>query len=319
MSGRGHSDQQPGGPLGGKIKDELLSALKLLFKSAEQHAVDLALPSALTVFVTEIDCQTESVPLNAPQPQVSEDPIQALQRRETPTRRLTLLEPTGLAQGAPCEWDAVLCSEPVFDERQFESTGVTFNNLTVTQMGTWSVSIESARAKSKPIGKIPAPPVKGMTDSKPFTTQVHNLADHVPKATIKHNPRYYALPIRKASVPPHRFSIEVRDKFRQALAEKAGTHPGNVQLKMIFERMNMGLFSAIQVDETGNLMCTPKTELLGRNAETPAGKAMFHQLSVGSEASYLVLGVRLDNKADIRALVPIESLMDISGDGKAGA
>lgn len=320
MSGRRDSEQQPGGnPLGGKIKDELLSALKLLFKSAEQHAVDMALPCGLTVFVTDIDSQVVDVSLNTSEPVVSEDVVQEMRRRELPTRKLTLIESTPLAVGAPCHWDFVLCNEPVFDEMQFESVGVNLDNMQVVKTVTWPVSGAPIKLQKQPVGKLPAPSVKSWSEARPFATKSRSLLDNISRVNVRNTPRYYALPIRKAAIPPHRFSPAMREKFRQALAEKAGTHEGNVQLKMIFERMNMGLYSAIQADDSGSLLCTPKSELLGRNAETSAGQAMMHQLSVGSEASYLVMGVRLDNKTDIRALVPVEIVMDSPHDEDMGA
>jgi hypothetical protein len=320
MSGRRDFDQQPGGqPLGEKIKAELLSALKLLFKSAEQHAVNLALPDGLTIYATDIEGRSESVSIAPPQPLVSEDPIQCMQRRKVPTRRLTLLESTTLAAGAPCTWEPVLCNEPGLDAMQFESAGVKFDNMKITRAAAWPVTSPPVKIEKQPIGKLAAPLVKNVMDAQPLVTKSRSLLDTMSQVNVKHNARYYALPIRKASIPPHRFSLAMRERFRQALAEKAGTHEGNVQLKMIFERMNMGLFSAIQADESGSLMCTPKGELLGRNAETLAGQALLRQLSVGSEASYLVLGVRLDHKTDIRALVPVESLMEPFSDGEPRA
>jgi len=286
----------------------LLSALRLLFKTVEQHAVDVTLSADFTTYLTEISASSESVNVSLPPPGLSEDVIAETRQREVPTRRLRLVESNGLAESAPCAWQPVLCSEPVFEAMSFSPIDVDFDNMTQSATGAWPIPALKAPTKGQPIEKMPAPAVKGAVEAKAFSTKVRNLADQLPSVKVQNNPRFYALPIRKASIPPHRFPPEVREKFRQALAEKAATHEGNVQLKMIYERMNMGLYSGIQVDDTGSLMCTPKSELIGRNAERATGAPAGRPLAVGSESSYLVLGVRLDNKADIRALVPVESL-----------
>ncbi len=316
MSGRRHNDQQSGdSPLGDKIKAEVLSALKLLFKSVEHYTVSVTLPASVTAFITDIPCETVSLKLAPPQPMASDDPIRVLQSMDLTVQAVPLLESPPLAQGAPCHWEPVLCSEPVLEQIQLTAIGVPLDTVQTVQTHVWPVTSKAVRIQQKVIGKLPDPLVKQRADAQPLVTRSFSALNTLAGVSVKNTPRYYALPIRKASIPPHRFSVAVRDKFRQALAEKAGTHEGNVQLKLIFERMNMGLFSAIQADEAGSLLCTPKSELLGRNNETQAGQALLRQLSAGSEASYLVLGVRLDTKADIRALVPVESLNDLGQEG----
>jgi hypothetical protein len=126
---------------------------------------------------------------------------------------------------------------------------------------------------------------------------------------IKSDPRFYALPIRKNAIPPHRFSLTTREQFRKALAEKAKTSLANVQLKVVFERMYMALYASIQPDELGHYMCIPKSELLGRNRETPSSQALLNHQSAGTHATYLVIGIRLDNKEDIRTLVPVHTIL----------
>jgi len=319
MSGR-RSDREPGGnPLGDKIKEELLSALRLVFKTVEQHAVDVVLACDYTSFITELPCAEQVVAVNPPLPQLSRDVMESAGFSDIPTRTLQMIEAVGLSQSAPCEWQTVLCSEPVFDPLSFDPLEVSFDNLHPANAKVWPIEEIAARGKSKPIGEVQTPSVKDKSVSQAFATKIHSLGDHQPKVTVRNNPRYYALPIRKTSIPPHRFSAEAREQFRQALADKAGTHPGNVQLKMIYERMNVSLFSAIQVDESGHLMCTPKSELIGRNAMSQSAKARDRQILAGSEASYLVLGVRLDTKADIRALVPVEVVMKPADDDGLGA
>jgi hypothetical protein len=58
MSGSGNHDSQRDRALGGKLKEEVLSALRLLFKNVEQHSVSLLLEPNLTIYpMPESRCQ----------------------------------------------------------------------------------------------------------------------------------------------------------------------------------------------------------------------------------------------------------------------
>lgn len=308
MSGSGHHDSQPSHALGGKIKDEVLSALKLLFKSAEQHSVSLLLEPQFTVYPTDIPADTVNVPLNAPEPEVSLDPIRMLREQDIDVQSAELLEEATMAETSPCEMAPTLCHEPVYDELTFDSIGISFDNLALPTNKYWPIQPVKTGDIRKPIDKVPSP-ITRTTVSGPITTKSRSALNQLSKTMVKTDPRFYALPIRKNAIPPHRFSLSAREQFRKALAEKAKTSPANVQLKMVFEPMYMALYSSIQPDELGHFMCIPKSELLGRNRETSSSQAILNQQAAGSHATYLVIGIRLDNKEDVRTLVPVHTIL----------
>ena len=320
MSGSGHHD---GGPLEGKkagqhIKDELLSALKLLFKSAEHHAVNLTIEPELTHYLLGIGCETEDAPLSLPDWAVSEDPIRAFQQQAIKTATLPLLSEAQLAESSPCHIEPGLCHEPVFEEMNFNSAGISFENLELGNIQRWPVEKPQARSIKHPFEKVGSPKTQGITKemlSVSLEIKSRSALEQFGKVKLLEDSRLYALPIRKTPIPPHRFPLAAREKFRQALADKAKTNPANVQLKVIFERMHMALYTSIQPDEAGNLLCIPKSELLGKNMENRASQAML-SAAAAQEAMYLVVGVQLDNKADIRSLVPVDSIM-IPTEGEA--
>jgi|GEM_PF-3686732 len=312
MPGNGNHDNQRGDeslggkiPLGNKVKEELLSALRLLFKSAEEQAVVLSFQPDTTIYMTEIPAEAVMVPLAAPAVTVSEDPIRILAERGIQSQALTLLTEAELAPGAPCHLEPALCSEPIFDDMAFTSAGISFENMEVGPSYTWPVTPLVAKAQGQPIEALSQPASKAVsaTFGEVKSKSALNLLAAV---KARQHPRFLTLPIRKVSIPAHRFTLAQRERFRKALAEKAGTHPANIQLKVVFGRMHMPLYASIQPDDQGNLLCTPKAELLGKPMNLPANKAL---LAVSNrDMTYLVIGTRLDTKADVRALVPMEAI-----------
>ena len=147
-----------------------------------------------------------------------------------------------------------------------------------------------------------APPVKLAGKSLPIAgMQTHSQTRlFTPlKGQAKATTKFYLLPLKKMPLQPNRFAPQAREAFRQALAEKVKTHPRNIQLRIIFERMHMPLYSSIAQDDHGQLLCTPKAEAVGRNQEASR---------MNPPAAYLVLGTRLDTKEDVRALVPVDAV-----------
>lgn len=312
MPGRGNRggndpDRKPSPTLGGKIGDEVRSALRLLFKSVDQQAVDLSIQAPFTAYLTEIPCEATTVPLRQSDIQVSEDPIQALRERQPVVNQLALIEEVSLAESAPCQLQPALCKEPMIAQAEVVMSRVSFENVCFTESHGAPLEPITAQLWHKPIDGIQAPQVSNVPAMR-FTTRDKSLKDRLPSTQIRENPRLFALPIRKTPIPPHRFSPAVRDIFRRFLAEKAGVPANNVQLKIVFERMNVAFYASIQQDEQGHLLCVPKNELIGKNVQGKAGQALLERMEKNTENAYLVVGFRLDNKQDIRAMVPVDKI-----------
>lgn len=310
MPGNGNHDNQRGGnPLGNKVKEELLSALRLLFKSVETHDENLSFQPDTTFYVTTIPADVMPVDLQAPHAIVSDDPIGLFREQAFQSQHLALLKTAELAPNAPCHMEPALCSEPVFDEMDFEAIGISFENMVVGSPYYWPITPFATQPKEQPIQKLDKPASKALPVELD-NTKSHSALEQLSSVKARQHPRFLALPICKVSIPSHRFTLAQRERFRQALAEKAGTHPANIQLKVVFGRMHMPLYASIQPDDQGNLLCIPKGELLGKNMEMPSSKALLTASS--RDITYLVIGVRLDTKADIRALVPMSTIQSPS-------
>lgn len=296
---RRNGGERPGGSLGAQIKEEISSALKLLFKDVAQKAIDPSLTAHWTAFETAIPCDVFAAPLPERSPRVSEDPIAVLARLERKTHTLPALDAMAASNRVACSFEPALAHEPALDAvslaiRQADlgvdvSAALTATNIwPVEPVLTADLSIDTA---------IPAQLESRASEMAMALPEARQLPTRLKEIQTRHQPRYYGLPIKKAPVPPHRFAEAIRETFKRKLAEKAGTHPANVQLKIIFERMNMALYQGLQQDEQGYLLCTPKREFLGRN---PVEGAIHAESN-----AYLVFGIRLDTKEDIRALVPV--------------
>ncbi|WP_373532648.1 hypothetical protein [Vampirovibrio sp.] len=313
MSGSGNfggdsPSQQPGYSLGGKIQAEISSALRLLFKSVGQQAVDISITPPLTLYVTQMTCENYSVGLEQPPIQISEDPIQALSQPAQSVNFLPLIENVSLAADAPCHIQPVLCLESAIEPTDAVITGIAFENVRFTSSHQATLEPMTTEIWHKDVDGFTRPAVRPLNVGK-FKANSQSMSDQAPQAKVREHPRLFCLPIRKMPIPPHRFSQAVRDIFRAALAEKADTKASNVQLKVVFERMNVAFYTSIQQDEQGHLLCVPKNELIGKNAQSKTGQALLDRLDQNTENAYLVVGFRLDNKQDIRAMVPVNQCL----------
>lgn len=303
MSGsRDHGDGQVNRPdsLAGKAKRELESALKLLFRDVNINRSDLELACHETAYLTALPCEPVAVSLEAEPPQVSLDPIRSLQERGCGVRQPEMITSSArLGGGAAFAFEPAAIEAPVFEADHTVIHGVGFGNMQVNLLA-WPVTPLSGKAGRLPIPHSPAGKISGLT-ADAMQTKARGLPVAIAGRATHPATRFYAMPIRKAPIPPHRFSSELRERFRKALAEKGKTIPANIQLKVIYERMDMSLYASLQQDEQGNLLCVPKSEVLGRNAQRGLSRTGSASLV------YLVFGSRLDTREDLRALVPAEA------------
>ncbi len=279
----------------------------MLFKSVSQQAVDVHIQAPLVTYLTGLHTDTIRVPLEKPDVQVSEDPIRWQKEHLPACQSLPLLQTVPLAAEKPCTLAPVLCNAPVIEPTDAPLHQVGFHNVQWAQTHRAPLEPIQTQARqtlwprfSQPgIRAVPIPPIKARGTS---------LKEQAMAPQARENPRFFALPVRKTPIPPFRFPPEIRERFRQALAEKAGTTPGNVQLKVIFQRLNVALYTTVQQDEQGHLLCVPKNELMGRNLLSKSGQLLLNRLNQNSENTYLVVGFRLDNQKDIRTMVPVSAL-----------
>jgi hypothetical protein len=299
MSGNGNHNT----PLGNKIKSEVLSALRLLFKNLDSHSVDTRFAVSFTVYLTKIPCLNIVVNFQYPFPTISEDPIKTLSKRQIQQTALPLKPVVQLAETEEtifpepvihtCEWEPVLSYEPVLTDsvltvQAYPIEQYSLNPDKITEIETCLTTTQAHQPWSS--GKI------GTLKTTCHTQNLKSIK------TIKSlsSSRFHVLPIQKIPLSPQRFSLDIREQFRQALAEKHQTVPGNIQLKQIFQSMHMSFYSSIQTDESGSLLCIPKTGILSTTSGTYSDKT--------EEAAWLIIGIRLDTKEIIRTLMPNSAL-----------
>jgi hypothetical protein len=189
---------------------------------------------------------------------------------------------------------------------------------------THSWEIPTSTTRANPIGTRLVKP-----------TQTHNtpvLGGRTPfqSGTARMN----RMPVRKKPVPLHRFSLAMRQRFRQALSEKSGAPFDQIQLLLVYDRLDMTLYGSILKDEQGDLICTPKSAapvVEKKHATPPRGIERWRERpqSEASEPSrlvmpdslrnvYLILGLRLDTQQEIRALIPMADWIDPASDPSGG-
>jgi hypothetical protein len=113
-----------------------------------------------------------------------------------------------------------------------------------------------------------------------------------------------------------RFDANEMLSFQKALAEKAQTKPLNIRVTLVYDRMNMPLFSSLSQDKQGQMVCVPKSSLIGKNH--PAWDKIGSRYSLLSKNEndakpslfYLVFGLKLDTQQPVRAVVPVSALED---------
>lgn len=304
--------------LGDSIKNELLGALKLLFKHVQDCEIDLGIHPGLTHFSMSISTEIVAVPLTSPAPEVSLDPIRVLAKRQIKSFERMLLDGAQLAENSPCCFAPAICREPILEPLLFSSSGIALDSLVSPQC----IALPLPELRMRVLNVFPegikVPKTGALNRLIPsVSARKINLSKSMARLKILQGRRFFTLPVRKSPIPAHRFPLEIREQFRMALAEKVKTHPANVQLGIIFERMNMGLYASMQADAQGHLLCVPKIEVKVNQPAYLKRESHRHQVGNSRQESgknveytttmtYLVTGLRLDTREDIRALVPLE-------------
>ena len=104
--------------------------------------------------------------------------------------------------------------------------------------------------------------------------------------------RQLAFPIIKTPIPPHRFSQEKRQQFREILAKKFRIPQQDIKLIHAYDRLFLSLYQSLSPQKDGTLECIPKFPV---NAQAPMVSA------------YLVLAQSLKNpEQQFQALVPMK-------------
>ncbi|MBY0450194.1 MAG: hypothetical protein K2X01_06180 [Cyanobacteria bacterium] len=309
MSGSG---DRPG--LGDKILNELRAAFSLLSKQLRIFAWPTSIDTDLTVFSADFHPALHGVVIEAPHVSVV-DAWRQHSRFSLTVLEEPLVKQAVLSPEASCEWQAVACYEPLVDETLPEITGISFDRIANPRQFAWPIEplIDPLKGKMEEIQEIQSEDWQNWTIIPETLTQSRMVITTLMEATAQARrldqflarvspvkPPLVAMPLTKHPIPPHRFGAKMKDRFRQALAEQAGVRPSHVILKLVYDRVNPMLFRSIKIAERDALLCAPKQELIGRFRD----ERQFGRIKMGYH--YLVVGIRLDTKATIQAMVILD-------------
>lgn len=332
MSGRRDHDGEPTFPFGEQLKSELRGLLALLLKNTARHRVTLLEMPGWTSYQTDFHTDVIDVDLQQSFVGVSPNAVR-FSAANAPVKHMSLLtaDTVGLHTGRHLPESRIrqvpalateanplrtMNPEPLIANLSQDSQ-LSLTKCESVPSHLWSVSVSTTNAS--PI------------DTR-FSGKVQSRASQVlPHRTLfqSDTTRMNRLAIRKRPVPLHRFSLAMRQRFRQALAEKSGAAFEQIQLLLVFDRMDMTLYSSILKDEQGDLLCTPKTALQStisakKHASPPRGIERWRERTRAEEQqertatpdsllnAYLIIGLRLDTKQEIRALIPMSDRIDSS-------
>lgn len=313
------------------VDDFMGRLIRYQFAGVEQHPMDVSMDLNFTIYSMDTPCDTHL--LNFPDPEedvthchtnsldlppilatIAKDNVQ-----ETPVkvRRLACRIPAALSsKGNISQIKAKSYDIETWRLRSLKWHLVTFEKI--AQPGVSFLKLDGFKT----------PPVFEKQISQ-FRVQFHNLAIPTSHTKTKLFPfdnlsvkvkdapgKCYAQAILRQSVPLVRFDANEMVCFQKALAEKAQTKPINIKVTLVYDRMNMPLFSSLSQDKQGQMVCIPKSSLIGKNH--PAWDKLGSRYSLlsknesGSKPSlfYLVFGLRMDTQQPVRAVVPVSALED---------
>lgn len=315
MSRGRHRDGEPGFTFGEHVKAELAGILRLLLRNAVRHSVPLLTSPAWTVF--RINFLADSVTVLPSLPRVRVSPnVVSFMTDACPAVGLTTSVPLLSPNMARLRRDA---GRPTGTLRRMPILAVanlTVNHRTqqdcfilphIIRKQEWCPEFLHEEARVMRIPTIT--PVMKRLSARLAT--VRRAAPVLPyHLRSRSDDRAFALPIRKAPVPLHRFSLSARQRFRRALAEQSGAPADQIQLLFVFDRLNLGLYAAIRQDERGCLLCVPKrdeirTEKRSRERVRFVSRNRSRSGSPSTDTTdvfYLIIGLRLDTGREIRAL-----------------
>lgn len=125
--------------------------------------------------------------------------------------------------------------------------------------------------------------------------------------------RFLLSPWVKQPISVLKIPNTLKNLFRKTLADKHKTFRKNIRINRVYPSMQMDLYQNIQPDSKGGLVCQPKSQAF-RDRMRAGGGVIASAIEAGkqraNQTAYLVIGQRLDTQETVRALVPLDEIMD---------
>ncbi|MBK8189574.1 MAG: hypothetical protein IPK79_03910 [Vampirovibrionales bacterium] len=280
-----------------KAAHELKSTLALLMRQVVCREADVALACDLTYVDPQLRTQTIAASpdrITRPRTGSVETQWPAIEAKRA---ALAGDRPATIRGDGACEMEVAACAISLFDRFRPGSWAVDFEPM--KRRRAIRIAIVAPRAQTARWQcSIVRTPATGLI--RPIRFKTAHASRKIPPLKGKSRPfpaTYLQLPIKKNPIPVFRFAPEQKERFRRALAEKAGTVPANILLNVVYYGLNRMAFASVNADNRGVLHCAPRPEAVGRR----------RSLSDMGETCYLAVGQRMDTKARVTALSPMEN------------
>jgi len=286
MSGRGDN-------LTDVIRKELASLFAPV-AGKKPLPVNLTMPAHVTYYDVSPDCPVNDVLLTQPAPETREA-LGDFAVSEFASN-YPLLPVEARLNTIPCVMQPVLCAEPVFQSKDTTVHHISFADMATRQ--SHGIPLPKWSAPTRPLAARPcATSVRAIQPGHFHIRQQSRQVSIIKGKARDVAPGLWGLPISRTPIPPHRFPAAMKDRFRKTLAEKAGVAAAGIQIRLVFDRMNMVLFEKnIEQDKQGRLLCYPKSRYIGKNWER------YHH-EVERLPMYLVFGTVIGTSQNVQALV----------------
>jgi hypothetical protein len=318
------------GKVAKNIVDDFMGRLiRYQFSGVEQHPMDVSMDLNFTVYSMDTPCDTYLLDFPHTEDNIDHCQTQSLDlppilatiakdsHQETPVkvRRLACRIPAAMStKGNISHIKAHTHDIETWRLRSLKWHLVTFEKI--SQPGISHLKLDGF--KTPHVFEKHITQFRVHIQSMPIPTS-HTKAKLFPfdnlSVKVKDAPgKCYAQAILRQSVPLIRFDANEMLCFQKALAEKAQTKPINIKVTLVYDRMNMPLFSSLSQDKQGQMVCIPKSNLIGKNHPAWDKLGGHYSLLSKNEGTskptlfYLVFGLRMDTQQPVRAVVPISAL-----------
>lgn len=281
----------------------------MFFKKIRVAEVDLFFPSILVDYQFFFDPVSKRVSLQAPEVAVSDNPIAVLtEQLLKPTRTVVLRPEVSMwVSEDPCCLAVVKKVSIALQKDCTQHIQLSVEN--VQEPAYWPIEsfdqLPGSLRAEEPI-RCPAQqslPVSSLREPS-VRSQLFGLT-----AKVRSNPTLKKLPLLKRAIPLHRFSVEKRRQFSEALARQANVDLAKVQLKIVYSPLSQLDFDSIKQTRLG-LLCTPKDVM--PVSKMPDRRQRNLQVQ-NDQLFYVVIGLQLDSREDIMARVEYDYQEPVTG------
>lgn len=300
MSGDGNhrSSKLSSDHLTAQLRKKLASALMPVTQNMEANPVQVDLTPPVYLKPLRVPCVVQETSYSAAPP-LLHNPLDEWYEASTILNEMVLLEETLEFNHVDCDFNAVIQYETPIAATKIESYTVLFDDVKKVKLRNRELKLKGAvgaKQNAWPVVEFKTTQQSvDIPEAQKIRTRDKKVGGFRNKQT-KMPGKYWALPIKKKAISPLKINRELREEMREALAKKANTSGNNIQIRVIYERMDMASVATIDQDDDGNLLCFPKPDAIKKAKN---GSVNHKQMD------YLIFGMRMDTQEVVKALMPM--------------